>query len=42
VTEGDAAVANPGARLGVDQAYALLLELGKRRVDVVDAVGDVV
>ena len=40
--EGDPAVADPGARLGVDQLDALALELGERRLDVVDAVGDVV
>ena len=42
VQEGDAAVADPGPRLGVDQLDAVVGELAERRLDVVDAVGDVV
>ena len=40
--EGDKALANADSRLGVDQLDALIAELGERRLDVSDRVGDVV
>src|SRR5437764_1242882 len=42
VDEGDAGVADPDARLGVDQLDPSVLELAEGVVDVLDGVGDVI